>query len=43
MKRIFKTFKSKTTNTLKRAYNAYSRNFMEVYGPVLNAGVNPFL
>ena len=45
MKKIFRTFKTKTktTSTLKRAYSAYSRNFMEVYGPAIRAGVNPFM
>ncbi len=43
MKKIFRTFKTKTTSTLKRAYNAYSRNFMEIYGPIIKAGMNPFM
>ena len=43
MKKIFKTFKAKTTSTLKRAYSAYSLSFMEVYGPAIRAGVNPFM
>lgn len=43
MKKIFRTFKAKTTSTLKRAYSAYSVNFMEVYGPAIRAGVNPFM
>ena len=43
MKKIFRTFKAKTTSTLKRAYNAYSLSFMEVYGPAIRAGVNPFM
>ena len=43
MKRFFKVFKTKTTRTFKRACNAYSRNFMELYGPLIKAGINPFL
>ena len=43
MKKIFRTFKAKTTSTLKRAYSAYSLSFMEVYGPAIKAGVNPFM
>ena len=43
MKKIFRNFKTKTTSTLKRAYNAYSRNFMKVYGPTIKAGLNPFM
>ena len=43
MEKIFRTFKTKTTSTLKRAYSVYSRNFMEVYGPVIRAGINPFM
>ena len=43
MKQIFRTFKAKTTSTLKRAYSAYSLSFMEVYGPAIRAGVNPFM
>lgn len=43
MKKILKTIKKKTTSTLKRAYNAYSRNFIEFYGPTIKSGVNPFI
>ena len=43
MKKIFRTVKAKTTSTLKRAYSAYSLSFMEVYGPAIRAGVNPFM
>ena len=43
MKKIFRTFKAKTTSTLKRAYSAYSLSFMEVYGRAIRAGVNPFM
>ena len=43
MKKIFRTFKAKTTSTLKRAYSAYSLSFMEVYGPAIRAGINPFM
>ena len=43
MKKIFRKFKKKTTNALKRACKAYSRSFMEMYGPALRAGVNPFI
>ena len=43
MKKIFRTFNAKTTSTLKRAYSAYSLSFMEVYGPAIRAGVNPFM
>lgn len=35
-------FKTKTTSTLKRACKAYFRNFQEIYGPMIKAGVNPF-
>ena len=42
MKKILMTFKTKTISTLKRACKAYVRNFQEIYGPVINAGVNPF-
>lgn len=43
MKKIFRTVKTKTTSTLKRAYSAYLRNFMKFYGPVIKAGLNPFM
>lgn len=43
MKQIFKAVKKKTSNGLKRAFNAYSRGFMKLYGPAIEAGVNPFM
>ena len=43
MKQIFKAIKKKTSNGLKRAFNAYSRGLIKLYGPVIEAGVNPFM
>lgn len=43
MKKILKTFKTKTSNVMKRAYRNYSRSFMKVYGPTIKAGLNPFM
>ena len=43
MKQIFKTVKKKTSNGLKRAFNAYSRGFIKLCGPLIEAGVNPFV
>lgn len=42
MKRL-KRLKLKTMIALKRASNAYLRNFMKIYGPAIEAGLNPFI
>lgn len=43
MKKLFKTFKTKTSDVLKNAYSNYSNNFMKIYGPSIKAGMNPFM
>lgn len=43
MRKILKTFKTKTSNVMKRAYKSYSHGFTKFYGPAIEAGLNPFI
>ena len=43
MKKILKTFSTKTISMMKSAYRSNSHGFIKFYGPTIKAGLNPFI
>lgn len=43
MKKKINSIMAKTACMLKRAYNAYLDNFMNLYGPTIKSGISPFI